>query len=329
MSRTRRRAVAGALSTLLLVLTACGTSAESSRDEPSADGAFPVTVTHAHGATEIPTRPQRVVALGYTDVDPLLALGVVPVAMRPWSKMDGPGSWARDRLNGAKPYLFTTKGDVDLEKIAELQPDLIVAINAEIDASLYSRLSAFAPTIVRPTGFADYGTPWQDATRMIGAAVGKPQEAEQLITATQARIDEVAAAHPRFATATGAVVLINPKGGYWPYARNDARGQFLTGLGIQLPPGLQPLDDGKKFHLELSPEQTSLLDSDVLVVIDQGDGKQRLASDPLFQTLEVAKRGHVVVVPFEETGIALAHNTVLSIPHTLDTVVPLIAEKLG
>ncbi|MEV0056762.1 hypothetical protein AB0H34_40540 [Saccharopolyspora shandongensis] len=47
------------------------------------------------------------------------------------------------------------------------------------------------------------------------------------------------------------------------------------------------------------------------------------------QTLEVTKRGHVVVVPFEETGIALAHNTVLSIPHTLDTVVPLIAEKLG
>ncbi|MEV0701280.1 hypothetical protein AB0I53_25690 [Saccharopolyspora sp. NPDC050389] len=67
----------------------------------------------------------------------------------------------------------------------------------------------------------------------------------------------------------------------------------------------------------------------MLVVIDQGGGEQRLASDPLFQTLEVTKRGHVITVPFEETGIALAHNTVLSIPHTLDTVVPLIAEKLG
>ncbi|MCI2422794.1 iron-siderophore ABC transporter substrate-binding protein [Saccharopolyspora sp. K220] len=329
--RVRRRAVAvvGAFMVLLLV-AACGADTEpAAGNAPSADGAFPVTITHSHGTTEIPKRPQRVIALGFSDVDPLLALGVVPIAMRPWADMPGPGSWAKDRLHGAQPVQLPSQGDVDLEKIAELQPDLIVAINAAVDDALYNRLSSVAPTIVRPAGFADFATPWQDATRMIGAAVGKPQEADQLIATTQARLDEVAAKHPQFAQATGAVLLLNPRGGYWVYGRNDARGQFLTALGIKLPPGLQSLDDGKKFYLDIGAEQTTLLDSGVLVVIDQGGDTQRLATDPLFQRLDVAKRGDVITVPSVETGIAMAHNTVLSIPYTLDTVAPLLAEKLG
>lgn len=330
--RRRLTTLVGALS-MLLVVSACGgyhagTGGESTGAPPNSDGAFPVSVEHAHGRTEIPKRPQRVIALGYTDVDPLLALGIVPVAMRPWTGMPGPGSWAKDRLGGAQPYLFPTQGAVDVEKVAELQPDLIVAVNSQVDASLYEQLSALAPTIVRPAGFADFATPWQDATRMIGTAVGEKREAEALIAGTQARIDQAAAQHPRFAQATGAVVLLNPKGGYWPYARNDARGQFLTGLGIKLPAALQHLDDGEKFHLDVSAERTGELESDVLVVIDQGGGAERLRADPLFQSLEVSERGDVITVPFNETGIALAHNTVLSIPHTLDHVVPMLADKL-
>ncbi|MDA3624217.1 iron-siderophore ABC transporter substrate-binding protein [Saccharopolyspora sp. WRP15-2] len=327
-ARLRRR-TASLLSALagLLLVTACG-SASPDPQQPG-DGTFPVTIQHSQGTTEIPKRPERVIALGYTDVDPLLALDVVPVAMRPWGDLKGPGSWAKDRLHGAQPYLFQTQGEVDLEKVASLEPDLIVAVNAAVDESLYKRLSALAPTIVRPDGYPDYGTPWQDTTRMIGKAVGKSEQAERLITDTQARIDQVAAQHPEFARATGAVALINPQGGYWPYTRNDARGQFLAGLGFQLPPGVQQLDDGKSFYVDLSPEKTSQLDSDVLVLIDQKGDTQRLAQDPLFQRLDVAKRGDVITIPFMEDGIALAHNTVLSIPHSLDTIVPMLAEKLA
>ncbi|MER7012000.1 iron-siderophore ABC transporter substrate-binding protein [Saccharopolyspora sp. NPDC000359] len=314
--------------TALLLVASCG-SASDDQEQQADDGTFPVTIEHSHGTTEIPKRPERVIALGYTDVDPLLALDVVPVAMRPWSDLPGPGPWAADRLRGAQPHLFQTQGDVDLEEVASLQPDLIVAVNAAVDDALYQRLSALAPTIVRPAGYPDFGTPWQDTTRMIGKAVGRSEQAEQLVTDTQARIDQVTAQHPEFAGATGAVVLINPQGGYWPYTRNDARGRFLDSLGIKLPPAAQALDDGKNFYLNLSPEQTSVLESDVLVVIDQKGNSQRLSQDPLFQRLEVAKRGDVVVVPFTDAGIALAHNTVLSIPYSLETMAPLLAEKLA
>lgn len=313
----------------LLLVASCGSGSTDQPQQQPGDGAFPVTIEHSHGTTVIPERPQRVVALGYTDVDPLLALDVVPVAIRPWSDMPGPGPWAQDRLRGAKPHLFPTQGDIDVEEVAALEPDLIVAVNAAVDDALYERLSAVAPTLVRPHGYPDFGTPWQETTRMIGKAVGEPQRAEQLIADTQARIDQAAAQHPEFAGATGAVVLLNPQGGYWPYTRDDARGRFLAELGIQLPPAAQALDDGRSFYLDLSPEKTSVLESDVLVVIDQGGDSRRLAEDPLFQRLRVARRGDVVVLPLRDAGLALAHGTVLSIPYSLDTLVPLLAEKLA
>jgi ABC-type Fe3+-hydroxamate transport system substrate-binding protein len=45
-------------------------------------GPFPVTIDHALGTTEIPAEPTRVVALGQTDPDTALALGVTPVGAR-------------------------------------------------------------------------------------------------------------------------------------------------------------------------------------------------------------------------------------------------------
>ncbi len=66
---------------------------------------FPVTVQHALGSTTVPQAPQRVVSLGYTDQDAILAFGVVPVAIREFTG-NRPGAtwpWASDRLQGQQP----------------------------------------------------------------------------------------------------------------------------------------------------------------------------------------------------------------------------------
>lgn len=87
------------------LLAGCGS--DDSADKPSDDapaaasGAFPVTVEHAFGSTEVTKAPKRVVSVGYTDDQAILAFGVKPVGMvdqypnpagkSPTSTPSGPG----------------------------------------------------------------------------------------------------------------------------------------------------------------------------------------------------------------------------------------------
>lgn len=48
------------------------------------ESAFPVTIEHKFGSVTIAEEPQRVVSIGFTEQDPLLAVGVTPVAVRYW-----------------------------------------------------------------------------------------------------------------------------------------------------------------------------------------------------------------------------------------------------
>ena len=89
-----RRFLAG-LSVLALapVIAACGSDSDSgSAADPSTGGsspapeeaAFPVTIKHKYGETTIEKAPERVVCVGLTDQDTLMALGVVPVGITYW-----------------------------------------------------------------------------------------------------------------------------------------------------------------------------------------------------------------------------------------------------
>ena len=59
------------------------TSAADSGDGPEA-GAFPVTIEHKFGSTQLDKAPTRVVCVGLVEQDALLALGIVPVGVTKW-----------------------------------------------------------------------------------------------------------------------------------------------------------------------------------------------------------------------------------------------------
>src|SRR5690625_3110448 len=76
------------LSTLTVpALASCGgTDAETTptgaSDGGSADpGAFPATISHLYGDTEIVSEPQRIATVSWVNGDSVLALGLVPVGM--------------------------------------------------------------------------------------------------------------------------------------------------------------------------------------------------------------------------------------------------------
>lgn len=108
-------------------------------------------LTHLFGQTVIKEPPKRVVSAGFTEQDDLLAVGVVPIAVTNWFG-DQPFAvwpWAAPKLGGARPVVLNLDNGIPVDQIAGLKPDLIVAVNAGLDADTYQKLSAIAPTVAQ------------------------------------------------------------------------------------------------------------------------------------------------------------------------------------
>ncbi|MBW8711972.1 MAG: ABC transporter substrate-binding protein, partial [Mycobacterium sp.] len=112
--------------------------------EVAKDGS--VTVKHIFGETKIPAPPKRVVSAGFTEQDDLLAIGVVPIAVTDWfgGEPFGVWPWAQPKLGAAQPVVLNLNDGIQVDQIASLKPDLIVATNAGLDQDTYTKLSAIA-----------------------------------------------------------------------------------------------------------------------------------------------------------------------------------------
>lgn len=332
---TRRGFLLGGLAVVAAgpVLTACGSdgaapavatgSPSGSSSAGPEEGAFPVTIRHKYGATTIESAPQRVVCIGYTEQDALLALGIVPVGVTYWfgdESLRGVYPWARDLLGDAEPPVLLKDADgVEIEKIAALAPDLIIGQYTGLKESDYEKLSALAPVVAQSGDYADYGMPWDEMALNVGAAVGRPQAAQALVDEVKARIAEEATAHPEFAGQTAAV--ITPWEGLFLYGPEDPRSRMLVDLGFTLHPLLTDADDNE-FGVSVSAERTSDLgDIGTAVWID-------LNADPqvaeIFAGSPAYDEGRWVDITDADGSYYVAHSfvTPLSIPYLLDRYVP-------
>ena len=293
----------------------------------AAAATFPVTIGHKYGSTTIDARPERIVTVGLTDHDALLALDIVPVGTSEW--FGGyPGSvwpWAQHKLGDQIPE--AVGGDsINFEKIAALQPDLILALFSGVTQEEYDLLAQIAPTVAQPADYVDYGVPWQELTVTVGKAVGKQAEAEAMVADVEAKFAEVRAAHPEFEGATS--VVATPYQGIWVYGPQDVRGRFLTLLGFTLPEGLAEIT-GAEFGGNLSMERADLLDVDVIIWLDPEDAEGELGG-PVYQSLPVHTEGREVFLDSysDPVGGATSFVSVLSLPFLLDELAPQLASAI-
>ncbi|MFD8497065.1 ABC transporter substrate-binding protein [Amycolatopsis sp. NPDC059657] len=313
----------------LLLTAACGTPADQTAAAPGATaaeaGAFPATIEHKYGSTTVKAEPHRVLTVGLTEQDALLALGVVPIGTTEWDG-DYPGAigpWAKEKLGSAALPQKLPGGEVpSYEKIAALHPDLIIAQYGGLTQEQYDKLSKVAPVIAQPKAYPDYGIGWQELTKNVGIAVGKPAQARKLVDDLEAKFTTIRQQHPEFAGATGLVA--SPWEGYFVFASQDPRSRLLASLGFTIPAGLDAVMKGK-FGVSLSAERTDLLNVDALVWIVEGiePGKALLGKDALYGGFKVAKEKREVFVDSPtDHGRALSFASVLSLPFVLDRLVP-------
>lgn len=331
---SRRGFLAGTAGLGLLAACGDGGGGSAGGPAPAAPG-FPLTVTHVHGSTEIPAPPRRVVSVGYSEQDTILALGVAPVAVREWfgRQPSATYGWARDAFGDTRPEVLGLGDGLEFERIASLRPDLILAPLGGITAEEYPLLSRIAPTVAHRADLPEYGTPWPELTRSVGRMLGRTEQAEQVVARVQDRFAQTVAEHTEFAgrTAVAAYDFGSTVGAYSPTA--DPRGRFLADLGFGYPPALGRLFGDGTFFGELSREQLALLDADVVVwVVYREPGDEQVAGiedDPVYQTLRVSREArHVFLRDDETVAAAFSFSSPLSLPVVLDGLVPRIAGAL-
>lgn len=336
--RAGRRAVALALAAALAVTAAaCGSGDDDGGAEGTATpdagggGGFPVEVEHKFGTTTIDEAPERVVTVGLTDQDAVLALGVTPVGTNAWFEgVEGAiMPWAEDALaanGGETPTVIGNVEGYNFEQIAALRPDLILGVYAGMSDSEYETLSEIAPTVAQPDDYPDWGVPWQDQTRIIGTALGKPDEADALVDDVEAQMADAREANPEFADATAAIATVWD-GSVVVYTQNDVRGRFLDDLGFGQIEGLVEMsEDG--FSASISEEQVDIIDVDAIVWIvgTIEDDMPRIQDSPVYENLGLTDEGREVPVENDAPlGSATSYQTVLSVPTLLDDLVPMLA----
>lgn len=336
MPLSRRHFLFGtaALATTVVGLSACNASAgtEETAGAPASSGgaasvepgAFPVTITHKYGEATITSEPLRVVTVGLKEQDDLLALGVLPVGATTWfdlgdSKLFGP--WAKQALGEqAEPQVLTDTDGIQFERIAALDPDLIIGLYSGMKEADYAKLSALAPTIAPLTEYQEWGIPWTAQAEVVGRALGRPARMAALIAAAEKRVAAVKDSHPQFAGKTA--LAATPWEGFFVYGSQDPRGRLLTDIGFSLPADLDATIKNA-WGGDLSDERVDLLDVDALVMLVEGTGRKDLEANKTFSALSVAQDGRTVFTePGDGLYEAFSFLTVLSIGYLVEELAP-------
>ncbi|MGH3985316.1 MAG: ABC transporter substrate-binding protein [Pseudonocardiaceae bacterium] len=216
---TRRNLLKGATALGLgSALAGCGTSSDRTAAlDPAGDIR---TIEHKYGSTRISGMPERVVTVGLTEQDYVLALGITPIGAREWFG-EYPGAiwpWAQDELGDGPLPAVLPMSELNFEQIVALNPDVVLGLNSGLTQQEYDTLSQIAPTIAQPSEYADYGAPWQKITEAVGRALGRDEQANSLIPGIEQRFDQVRAASPQFEGKSALLAAIVDGGAFYIYA---------------------------------------------------------------------------------------------------------------
>lgn len=320
-----RGSIGAAIAVALPVIAGCGTPA------PDASGGE-VRISNAFGTATVRSAPQRVVALSTTDADLLFAVGVTPLAVPVMPQVEsatggtGVYPWQRDHYPAGTPTLSAPADAPDLEAVAALRPDLIVATTYwGLDEKSYAALSRIAPVVAFDKG--TNADSWQSSVRKVGTAVGRPDRAAQSISDAEAALQAQADAHSILrGKRYSAVISPGQSGVFTLCSAQDNLARALSALGLILAehPQSLPCDGGKT---KVPWEQVSRLDADLLWVIpDDAAQVGVLDAQPIWRQTPAVQRGAIAVVPKTDgVPFALGFPSPLSLQWGVGQIAPKLA----
>ncbi|MDN6189055.1 MAG: iron-siderophore ABC transporter substrate-binding protein [Brevibacterium sp.] len=317
-----RRILAPVLASVLL-LAACGGGGGD--EEETASG---ISVDTKFGSVEVPKDPQKVVALGWGDAETALALGVQPVGASDWVEFGGKGvgPWAEDLYDEAPEIIATM--EPDYEKIAALEPDLILDTKSSGEQDRYDRLSEIAPTVGAPEGGDNYLTTMDQQVDLVAQALGKEDKGKKVLAELDKTYEAAREAHPEFEGQSVSVAAKTSEG-WGAYVEGSERVQFMQQLGFEQSEKVAALQP-EGFTAPVSQEKLDVLDADLLVAFPIYIPDTEITKDAGFKRIPAVEDGHSLVLTEDLNDVrqAFSLNSVLSASYAAKKMPDLIADTL-
>lgn len=216
-----------------------------------------VSITHSLGTVEVPVNPERVVVLDYSALENLDYMGIKPVGV-PKSSIPSHLSKYKD---DASIEDVGTVVEVNLEKINELQPDLII-IGGRL-AESYNDLSAIAPVIYPiVTGSENFMVAFENSLNDYGKIFNKEEELNDALTEIKSKIEGIKAK----VDDERALILLHNRGRFSAYGSGSRFGIIHDVMG------LEEAEKGLGTHIHGNPVSSEFVQKanpDILFIVDR------------------------------------------------------------
>ncbi|CEE91914.1 siderophore ABC transporter substrate-binding protein [Xenorhabdus nematophila] len=217
-----------------------------------------VTVKHLSGETKVKKDPQRVVLFDFGTYDSMTKLGLsgrviaLPLASSPEYMRSGVPANTHNAGGMKEP---------DLEKLAEIKPDLIVITGRQ--GAFYERLSQIAPTIDLSTDNKNYLSSVESNLKLLGELFNKQGE----VKAQFANLEQVITSAQEKAKATNSKVLVLLHNAGELYPNN----QSIVYNVIQAPRAELPAKSDKSNSRSVTADMIAQANPDVIFIIDRSE----------------------------------------------------------
>lgn len=281
----------------MILISACRTTPDTIMSRPKQPIQDCRTVQHVMGNTCIPRNPQRVVTFTTTVLGNTLALGVKPIATTNDYLLPKKGElppYLNPKSQGIK--ILGNSGQPNIERLLNLQPDLILGWGGYNFQAIYPILSKIAPTVLYSPGEKT----WKEDFDFTAKVLGKQDNAQVAWQHYQKRIQLLRdALKNRYKDKTISFA-------YFYYGRtetaaiNSFPGSIFSDIGLKRPEYQNVITSDGWGIKAFSEEELENIDGDILFVAtlkdDDKKSLEKLKNKPLWNKLKAVQNNQVYFV---------------------------------
>ncbi|MFY0762428.1 iron-hydroxamate ABC transporter substrate-binding protein [Metabacillus dongyingensis] len=283
----------------VLILSACGHNETANTNNASETKTETFTYQSETGPIEVPTDPQRIIAL--SNGPNVLALDGNIVGIDQWTNMN---PLFQEKLEGVEVVSEET-----LEKIIELEPDLIIAGS---EMKNIAKLNEIAPTVVYTWGKLDYLTQQIE----IGKLLNEEDEAKEWVNDFKERAESAGEAiRAKIGEDTTVSVIENGTKEFYVFGNNYARGTEILyqAMELKMPEKVREMALKSGIYT-LSSEVLPEYAGDYIILSKNLDGDNSFLETDTWKNIPAVKNGRV----FEINTKAYTYSDPITLEYLLE-----------